>query len=468
MRPARFAAGPHAAAGPVRALVRAVLLPLALLVAGCGGADDAPHPTRLLVFGVDGADWDRALPLVRQGKMPALERLWKTGTRRTLRSLPPGPDGQERLSPTIWTTAATGMLPERHGIFHFVTRTAEGMQPVTSNQRRSAALWNMVSARGLTVGVIGWLVTWPAEPVNGYVVSSYMPFIFKWAQDPAGRPIKGTIVSGVPDQVYPAELQGVLEDLKVAPDSIPDAELAARFTRTALPAARDEEAEKSLDGMRWSWAADATYERVYEWLAENPPVGRRPDLEMVYFASVDVVSHRFWKYMEPDTYVLGEVPSEEIAAYGQSVESAYRSLDGVLTEVLAREEEPSRVIVLSDHGFSENRRAEELQRTTSSGWHRPQGILVASGPGFRRGEMVGEGSVVDVAPTVLYALGLPVAREMDGRPALELFDEATASREPETIASWEPEVERFREATPVTSPVDDEILERLRTLGYLD
>jgi hypothetical protein len=57
---------------------------------------------------------------------------------------------------------------------------------------------------------------------------------------------------------------------------------------------------------------------------------------------------------------------------------------------------------------------------------------------------------------------------MDGWPALELFDAATASREPETIASWEPEVERFRQAAPVTSPVDGEILERLRTLGYLD
>lgn len=456
------------AAGLMRAAGLAALVCGLGLVAACGGSQEAERPTRVLVFGVDGADWDRAVPLMRQGKMPTIARLWRTGARQTLRSLPLGPQGEERLSPTIWTSAATGMLPEQHGIFHFVTQTSEGMQPVTSNQRRTAALWNMVSARGLTVGVIGWLVTWPAEPVNGYVVSSYTPFIFRWAEDPAGRPIKGTLVDGVPDQVYPPELQGVLEDLKVVPDSVPDGELASRFTRVPLPEARAEDTAKSLDGMRWSWAADATYKRAYDWLADNPPTGRRPDLEMVYFASVDVVSHRFWKYMEPDTYLLGEVPREEIEAYGQSVESAYRSLDGVLAGVLAREEEPSRVIVLSDHGFSENRRPEQLRRTTSSGWHRPQGILLASGPGFRRGEMVGEGSVVDVAPTVLYALGLPVAREMDGVPARELFDESTAAREPETIESWEPEVESFRQATPVTSPVDDEILERLRTLGYLD
>jgi arylsulfatase A-like enzyme len=273
----------------------------------------------------------------------------------------------------------------------------------------------------------------------------------------------------VPDQVYPPELQPVIEDLKVAPDSVVDRELESRFTRAPLPGGADEEVEKSLDGMRWSWAADATYEAAYRWLAENPPTGRRPDLDLAYFASVDVISHRFWKYMEPDSYVLGDVPEDQIAAYGQSVESAYRSLDGVLGRVLGLEEGPVRLIVLSDHGFAENRRMGDLARTSSSGWHRPQGILVAAGPGFREGERIGEGSVVDVAPTVLYALGLPVARDMDGRPALELFrEEVVRNRPVETIPSWEPEVERSREEAPVTSPVDAEILERLDALGYLD
>ncbi|MCA9750888.1 MAG: alkaline phosphatase family protein, partial [Gemmatimonadetes bacterium] len=397
---------------------------------------------------------------------PTLERLMRTGVRETLHSLPPGPAGEERLSPTIWTSAVTGMMPEKHGILHFVAPGPDGrMQPVTSNQRRAAALWNMATARGLDVGVIGWLATWPAEPVQGYLVSSYTPYIFKWSSDPAGRPIKGTLVTGVPDQVYPPELQPVLEGLKVAPDSVDDRRLEARFTRHELPGVRDEDLQKSLDGMRWSWAADQTYLRAYEWLAAHPPTGRRPDLELAYFASVDVISHRFWKYMEPDTYALGDVDPADVLAFGQSVESAYRCVDGVLGEVLGLEPDSSRVIVLSDHGFQENR---DRQRTTSSGWHRPQGILLANGPGFRRGEHVGEGSVVDVAPTVLYALGLPIGADMDGKPALDLFeDDVVKKRAPEEIPSWEPEVERARAEAPKTSPVDREILERLKTIGYI-
>jgi predicted AlkP superfamily phosphohydrolase/phosphomutase len=448
-------------------LFRAALAGALIVLGGCTASPPAPSSGRVLVFGIDGADWDRAIPLVREGKMPALERLMRTGTRRTLLSLPPDASGREWLSPTIWTTAATGVLPQRHGILNFVTVTPQGVQqPVTSNQRRVAALWNMLSARGRTVGVIGWLVTWPAEPVNGYLVSSYTPYIFRWGKDRAARPIKGTLVEGVPDQVWPPELQPALEKLKVSPSEITEDELARRFTGRPLPTVRSQELQESLDGMRWSWAADETYERIYDYLCDHPPGEKRPDLELLYFASVDVISHRFWKYMEPAGWTKEELSPEEVADYGQSVENAYRSVDEVLAHVLAREKEPVLTFVLSDHGFKENTAS---TRTTSSGWHRPKGILVAEGPGIPRGETLGEGSVVDVAPTVLYALGLPVGEDFDGDPQMGLFTpEFQSAHEVKRIPSWENEVESVRRDAPVTSPVDGEILERLRALGYLD
>jgi arylsulfatase A-like enzyme len=154
-----------------------------------------------------------------------------------------------------------------------------------------------------------------------------------------------------------------------------------------------------------------------------------------------------------------------VAAYGQAVESAYCSMDGVLGRVLAAEPDSARLIVLSDHGFRENRDPDRA----SSGWHRPEGILVANGPGMRAGVALPPGSVVDVAPTVLYSLGLPVADDFDGNPALDLFtEEFRATHALTTIPSWEPETARARGEAPVASPVDDEILGRLKSLGYLD
>ncbi len=453
---------------------RAGLLPAAALLLAFTSAcrdEESPAPAadapRVVVFGVDGADWDRAIPLMRQGKLPALARVMRDGAARTLRTVPPSEtDGREWLSPSIWTTAATGVLPERHGVLHFVTPSREGNRPVTSQERRTAALWNMATARGRRVGVIGWLVTWPAEPVHGYLVSSYTPYIFQWGAGPASRPIKGTLVEGLPDQVWPPELTRRLEARKVAPDDVSDDELRERFTEAPLPGAPGADAAASLEGMRWSWAADATYERIYHDLAADPPGGRRPELEMLYFASVDVVSHRFWKYMEPDSWEGDPLGEAEVAAYGRSVESAYRNVDEVLGRVLARETDPVRLFVLSDHGFRANDRP---TRATSSGWHRPQGLMVASGPGLKRGERLPEGSILDVAPTVLYSLGLPVADDFDGDVARDLFSaDGGAPGDVDRIESWEPEVERLRREAPASSPVDEEILERLESLGYLD
>jgi hypothetical protein len=436
---------------------------LALLaVSGCTGK--TVEQERLLVFGIDGADWDTAIPLVRQGKLPALQRLMNSGCRRTLRSLEP-----EALSPAIWTTVATGVLPERHGVHHFVVPSSNGsFAPVTSNDRKVAALWNILTARDISVGVIGWLATWPAEPVNGYLVASYTANAFRWGPD---RPIKGTFLAGVPAQVFPPELQAELEALKAMPASVSDDELTQRFLERDVPDNPNDDAAVSIDGMRWSWATDATYERIFEHLAARAAEGaaprvERPRVELLYFGSVDVVSHRFWKYKDPESYVLGPVAPEDIDVYGRGVENAYRSLDGVLSRVLDQEESRLSILVLSDHGFRANA---DPSRATSSGWHRPQGLLLAEGHEFRRGALLAEASVIDVTPTILVALGLPVAEDMDGQPALDLFtEEFRAAQAMQSVPSYEPEVSRLRAQATHVSAVDDEILDRLRALGYLE
>jgi predicted AlkP superfamily phosphohydrolase/phosphomutase len=169
--------------------------------------------------------------------------------------------------------------------------------------------------------------------------------------------------------------------------------------------------------------------------------------------------------MEPASYLLGDVDVGETQLFGQAIEGAYRSVDEMLAEVLAAEPDPARIVVLSDHGFRENR---DPKRATSSGWHRTEGLFAAAGPGIRENVILPAGSVVDVAPTVLYASGLPLAEDMDGRPALDLFAEGfREAHEPSWIGSYEPETATSRSEAPVTSPVDGQILERLRALGYI-
>ena len=102
-----------------------------------------------------------------------------------------------------------------------------------------------------------------------------------------------------------------------------------------------------------------------------------------------------------------------------------------------------------------------------TGTHRMDGILFLSGPGIRPGQMISGASIMDIAPTVLALLGVPVPQETDGRvleAALsgELRDElnitfaSTEGLQPELVPTMQ------------MSPEEEEILvTRLRDLGYI-
>ena len=111
---------------------------------------------------------------------------------------------------------------------------------------------------------------------------------------------------------------------------------------------------------------------------------------------------------------------------------------------------------------------EPLPRNLLQGRHQPMGIFVASGPNIRRGgKRPLEGArIIDVAPTILYALGLPIPDDMDGRPLLEIFDPDFVATHPVCYATAEP----AGAAKPEPQYDQEEASEmerRLRGLGYV-
>jgi hypothetical protein len=96
--------------------------------------------------------------------------------------------------------------PERHGIVDFtaINKDTGAAVPVTSNLRRVPALWNILSDAGRTVGFVGWWASFPAEKVNGYIVSdriAYQLFGVKadditGRQDLAPRPLREDQAAG--------------------------------------------------------------------------------------------------------------------------------------------------------------------------------------------------------------------------------------------------------------------------------
>jgi hypothetical protein len=106
-----------------------------------------------------------------------------------------------------------------------------------------------------------------------------------------------------------------------------------------------------------------------------------------------------------------------------------------------------------------------LNRLSGTHGRKTPGIFIAAGPDIDR-QTGAEGlRVIDVPPTVLYAIGLPVADDFAGRARTEIFTEDFRSLHPlQTIPTWgERDADGGR-----SSAVDEELVDRLRALGYLD
>jgi hypothetical protein len=71
-----------------------------------------------------------------------------------------------------------------------------------------------------------------------------------------------------------------------------------------------------------------------------------------------------------------------------------------------------------------------------------------------------------VAPTILYALGVPVSHELPSGPLLDVFDPRFTGRyPPRYVASYGPP--STSAAVRTGQPLDQEMIDRLRSLGYV-
>ncbi len=440
------------------------LLLAALFATGCCGGTDGPG-TRAVVIGIDGADWQVIDELAAEGGMPNLKALQQRGAWgriETLRDI--------ALSPVIWTSVATGKTATKHGVAWFLVDQEDGTRaPVRSTNRRARAIWNILAENGRRPAVLGWWATYPAEDVGGGVVVSdalgYHGFGATARGAAAGR------------KTHPPEL------LERADARMPALQqITFDFARRFLHLSAEDYRAEAFDPA-WSAEPDpanpvhlfqqyAATARGYTAIAEDLLAGEDHDLFMVYFEQIDSFSHLFMKHAPPR---LPWIEEAEHDRYRDVVKEWYRYQDEILGRLLATIDlETTAVFVLSDHGFKSGERRIKSERAVDVRKahldHETHGILIAAGPHLRRGEQVSGASVLDVTPTLLHYLGLPVGRDMDGKVLEGLFEPAFLEEHPiRYVATWEGPGKTADEAPP--EPVDaDEIARQeraLRALGYL-
>jgi predicted AlkP superfamily phosphohydrolase/phosphomutase len=101
------------------------------------------------------------------------------------------------------------------------------------------------------------------------------------------------------------------------------------------------------------------------------------------------------------------------------------------------------------------------------GFHHRNGILIVLGEDFKRGYHLEKAAIIDLAPTILYAMGIPVPSDMDGRVLKEIFDEQYLHNHPIRLSQISGGVDH-KEKKVYSQDEQMTIEKRLRGLGYLD
>ena len=375
--------------------------------------------TRPVIFiGLDGADWQLLDGYMASGAMPNLKRLVTEGMRGPLETeLPP-------LSPLVWTTIMTGVSPLQHQILDFTrfNPITHEKEPITSDERRAPAIWNMLTYGGKSCAQFGLWATYAAEPLQAINVSDRL-FTFLYS-NPA------------PAVVYPPQKQSWAEQ------RVHDAEKAIDFARIRefLPSVTDSEFAANpanpyanpVSALRRILVDTEIYRRLsLDYLQTHVP-----DLTIVYFEGTDTIGHEFAPFAPPKQ---SQISQADYDRYSGVPEKYFRYIDTVIGDYFKFD---AVIVIASDHGFrwTEGRPAEVSSTATATAakWHRNEGIFVVWG-------------AKPQPPKGIREI-CRVLRELTGLPELDY-------------------ARYFQRAAPPPAPASrrasDEDLAKLRALGYI-
>jgi len=290
---------------------------------------------KIVVIGLDAATLDLIRPWAAEGRLPVLDRLMKTGAYGELQSV------ANTNSAPAWTSFATGQNPGKHGIYYFDEPIpgTYSRRYLNGSFRKTRAVWDYLSAAGRRVGVINVPLSYPAEQVNGFMIS--------------GLDAPGI---GKPGFSHPA---GLIDDLS--------SRLGDYIIEPGLPGMiKAGKKREAVDRLMTTIAQ----RRIY---AEHLMKNREWDVFIVVFTAVDLAQHFFWKDMDPGH---PDHDPEQAEEFGDTIFRVYRELDATVGSLL-KTAGKAHALLLSDHGGGANQRGAEFINS----WLAANDFLAKAGKG---------------------------------------------------------------------------------------
>ncbi len=261
---------------------------------------------KVVIIGLDGATFDIINPMVKEGSLPNIAGFMKEGGHGNLKST------IHPTTPHAWSSFMTGKNAGKHGIFDFSERVkgTYDIRLINGGFRNGDSLWKILSANNKKVLVVNVPFTYPAEEVNGVLISGL---------DAPG-------IDG--DFAYPKDIYK-----KIVKD------VGKYDLRGTFPI-----------GKTKSWYKT---ERIEDVIQNRVDVSKYLmntcdwDFFMIVFGSTDHVQHMFWRYMEEKQR---GVRSKDVDLYGDIISHTYKLVDAAVGEITEEAGEDANVVLMSDHG----------------------------------------------------------------------------------------------------------------------
>ncbi len=500
--------------------------------------------TKIMIVGLDGASWPVLTDLVAKGRLPNIKKLMEQGASGPLMSL------SVTASPIVWTSLATGKLPEKHGVEEFIVDTS-----VIKTKR----VWDIAEENEMSVGIYGWLVTYPPRKVNGFLIPCWL------ATSPATYPSSLEFIKKLELGFKGKYRVGISGYLSAAIAALTSG--ANLSTLIGLAVNMFGKLIFRRGPSRSEWMLRVFSMKLRMELFDRLVQKFRSDFSAVVISEIDNLSHRYWGYFEPDKF--DHITDNQIKKYGDVIPKIYEEADRSIGHILKSVDDDTSVFVISDHGFQalttplrinphelflgtkyqnifshwyigaelclksthgagahklldeafhyikdclikdKNIPLFEIDRegptvvkvkvnkevldlpslmtdscqvgdrnvkfpeimaegaNLMTGFHAPEGIFIARGKNICQNKTIQNASVLDVTPTILRLLNLPLDEQMDGKVLEQALDDGFIKKHPiKKVASYGL-ADLQTDAKAMNGESQQQITERLKQLGYL-
>lgn len=392
-------------------------------------ASVAPRVRMILL---DGASLSLVRERVAAGRLPNFGRMLDRGAVMDLATLKP------TQAEPVWTAAATGKYPSKNGVrsnavfridpdeedavdllpdycfaYGLIQQGYVTAGPASAESVRARAFWDIAADYGFASGIVRWPLTYPARLSRGYLISDQFHLgsssPLRLADARAGVPTSAVEIAR---EVFDAE--EFSDWANVSASSAPQGEAAPGGSLLA----------------RW--------DRVYRDVARRLEPLFASRVTAIRYQGLDALSHIHWSSAEPGRF---NRLTPAGAAGAAVLDKYYDEIDADIGRVIDGQAPGDLLLVISGFGMdrvglSKRIVARILRQVDLTGSHEgaPDGFLIAHGSQVVHAELP-RGAIVDVAPTVLYYLGLPVGRDMDGFARSDMFVRAYRRDHPVTYIS---------------------------------